>query len=94
MYNLVLVDGSLGYLCISVRGFIPLWEECILLLGLSYGEYNYPLEAILRDEMGLDVASARNKTEEIRNKVKSLLPCTMSAKELHSIIMDCIGEEV
>lgn len=92
MYDLELVDNGLDYLCISVKGFIPLWEECILLLGLSYKEYNYPLEGILRDWMRLDVTSAHNKSKEIRSRVKSLLPCTMTSKELQSIILECIKE--
>lgn len=93
MYKLELIDNDMSYLCLSVKGFIPLWRELILLLDLSYREYDFPLEAILSDWMGLDVILASSKSEEIRNKIKSLLPCKMSAKELQSIIMNCIEEK-
>lgn len=92
MHDLELIDNDVSYLCLSVRGFIPLWREFVLLLDLSYREYDFPLEAIIRDWMGLDVILASSKSDAIRNKVKSLLPCKMSAKELQSIIMNCIEE--
>lgn len=91
MYNLELVDSGVGYLCLSVGGFKPLWKEYVVKYRyLTPDEEDYPLESLFIVTSGLKAVEARSVARRVRGEVKSILPCTMSANELQSIIMICI----
>lgn len=85
VYELELREGDSGkidFLCRCVEGFSVLWGE---FAGTSYRGNS--LEGFLSDRLEwLDYDSLFIIAKDIRNEVRSLLPCSMTAEDFEAIM--------
>lgn len=85
LYDLRLREGDSGkieFLCVCVEGFDDLWKE---FAGTSY-RWNI-LEGLLPDRLewvGYD--NLLTIAKDIRDEVRSTLPCSMTAKDFEKIV--------
>lgn len=84
VYDLSLREGDSGkidFLCACVEGFSDLWEE---FAGTSYRGNS--LEGLLSDRLEWLYSKNFTIASGVREEVKSMLPCSMTAKEFEDIV--------